>query len=124
MGFDIDTLTQDWEVMGNNIFGIEVQNIIPLVRYNDSYSWAKYGYHVLHSSFSQETTISFERGFCNYLPFFLRTNFDGLLGFQLNPDLTAQLRDCVNQQTPKIHLNLTDHKHLRDSCRKTIACKT
>jgi hypothetical protein len=31
---------------------------------------------------------------------FLRTDLDGLLCFQLNPDLTAQLRDCVNQQIP------------------------
>ncbi len=53
MGFDTDTLTQDWEVMGISIFGIEAQNIIPLVWYGDSYSWAKYGHHILHSSFSR-----------------------------------------------------------------------
>ncbi len=52
MGFNTDTLTQDREVMGSSIFGIEAQNIIPLVWYGDSYSWAKYGHHILHSSFS------------------------------------------------------------------------
>ncbi len=100
MGFDTNTLTQDWEVMGIGSFGIEAHNIIPLVWYGDSYSWAKYGHHILHSSFSQETTMGHEQGFCNCLLSFLCTNLDGLLGFQLNPDLTAQLRDCVNQQIP------------------------
>ncbi len=41
-----------------------------------------------------------ERGFQNCLLSFLHTNLDGLFGFQLNPDLMAQLRDCVNQQIP------------------------
>jgi hypothetical protein len=98
MGFDTDMLTQGWEVMGICIFGIEMQNIISLVWYGDSYSWAKYGHHILHSSFSQEMTMGLERGFCNCLLSFLHTNLDGLLGFQLNPDLTAQLRECINQQ--------------------------
>jgi hypothetical protein len=84
--------------MGISIFGIEVQNIIPLVWYGDSYSWTKYGHHILHSSFSRETTTGLERKFCNCLLSFLHTDLDGLLGFQLNPDLTAQLTDCVNQQ--------------------------
>jgi hypothetical protein len=44
--------------------------------------------------------MGLERGFHNCLLSFLRTNLDGLLGFQLSPDLTAQLRDCVNQQIP------------------------
>jgi hypothetical protein len=81
MGFNTETLTQDWEVMGISSFGIEVHNIIPLIWYDDSYSWAKYGHHILHSSFSQETTIGLERGFCNCLLSFLHTNLDGLLGF-------------------------------------------
>jgi hypothetical protein len=86
--------------MGNNIFGIEAQNIIPLVWYSDSYSWAKYGHHILCSSFSQDTTMGLDRGFCSCLLSFLCTNLDGQLGFQMYPDLTAQLRDCVNQQIP------------------------
>ena len=82
MGFDTDTLTQDQEVMGIRIIGIKAQNTIPLVWYGDSFSWAKYGHHVLHSSFSQETTMGLERGFCNCLLSFLHTDLDGLLGFQ------------------------------------------
>jgi hypothetical protein len=42
--------------------------------------------------------MGLERGFHNCLLSFLRSSLDGLLGFQLKPDLTAQLRDCVNQQ--------------------------
>jgi hypothetical protein len=98
MGFETETLTQDWEVMGISRFGIEAHNIIPLVWYGDSYSWAKFEHHILHFSFSQETKMGLERGFRNCLLSFLRTDLDGLLGFQLNPDLAAQLRDCVNQQ--------------------------
>jgi hypothetical protein len=67
MGFDTKTLTQDGEVMGISSFGIEVHNIIPLVWYGDFYSWAKYGHHILHSSFSQEMTMGLERGFRNCL---------------------------------------------------------
>jgi hypothetical protein len=100
MGFDTEMLTQDWEVMGTSRFGIEAHNIIPLVWYGDSYSRGKYGHHILHFSFSQETTMGLERGFCNCLLSFLCTNLDGLLGFQLNPDSTAQLRNCDNQQIP------------------------
>jgi hypothetical protein len=77
MGFNTETLTQDQEVMGISSFGIEAHNIIPLVWYGDSYSWAKYGHHILHSSFLQETTIGLERGFCNCLLSFLHTNLDG-----------------------------------------------
>jgi hypothetical protein len=54
MGFNTDMLTQDWEVMGFIIFGIEAQNIIPLVWYSDSHSWAKYGHLILHSSFHRK----------------------------------------------------------------------
>jgi hypothetical protein len=61
MGFDTDMLTQDWEVMGISILGIEAQNIIPLVWYGDSYSWEKYGHHILNSSFSREMTMGLER---------------------------------------------------------------
>ncbi len=100
IGFDTEMLTQDWEVMGISSFGIEAHNIIPLVWYVDSYSWEKYGHHILHSLFSQETSMGLERGFCSSLLSFLHTDLDGLLGFQLNPDLTVQLRDCVNQQIP------------------------
>jgi hypothetical protein len=100
MGFNTEMLTQDQEVMGISSFGIEAHNIIPLVWYGDSYSREKYGHHILYSSFSQETTMGLERGFCNCLLSFLHTNLDGLLDFQLNPDLTTQLRDCVNQQIP------------------------
>jgi hypothetical protein len=100
MGFDTEMLTQDQEAMGISSFGIEARNIIPLAWYGDSYSWAKNGHHILHSSFSQEMTMGLERGFHNCLLLFLCTDLDGLLDFQLNPDLTAQLRDCGNQQVP------------------------
>jgi hypothetical protein len=81
MGFDTETLTQDWEVMGICSFGIEANKIIPLVWHGDSYSWAKYGHHILHSSFSGEMTMGLERGFCNCLLSFLCINLDGLLGY-------------------------------------------
>jgi hypothetical protein len=52
IGFDTEMLTQDQEVMEISSFGIEAHDIIPLVWYGDSNSWAEYGHHILHSSFS------------------------------------------------------------------------
>ena len=44
--------------------------------------------------------MGLERGFCSCLLSFLCIDFDGLLGFQLNPDVIVQLRKTVNQHIP------------------------
>jgi hypothetical protein len=45
MGFNIQSLTQ---AVSNGEFNIVTNDPIPLIKYGDSYSWAKYGHHILH----------------------------------------------------------------------------
>ncbi len=47
MGFDASPLTQDKE---QDLFTIETHHPIPLARYYDHYTWAKYGGHILPST--------------------------------------------------------------------------
>ncbi len=45
MGFDTSTLTQDRTFVC--AFGVKTDYPVPIVQYDDHYTWAKYGYHVL-----------------------------------------------------------------------------
>ncbi len=45
MGFNIQSLTQ---AVVNGEFNVVTNDPIPLIEYGDSYSWAKYGHHILH----------------------------------------------------------------------------
>jgi hypothetical protein len=46
MGFDTSTLTQDCNDIG--LFGIKMDYPIPMFQYGDLFTWAKYGYIILH----------------------------------------------------------------------------
>jgi hypothetical protein len=47
MGFDVTQLTQDEE---QSLFTIKTNMPIPMLVYEDSFQWAKYGHHILPSS--------------------------------------------------------------------------
>jgi hypothetical protein len=46
MGFDTSPLTQDTE---QDLFTVKTHYSIPLAQYNDRYTWAKYGRHIVSS---------------------------------------------------------------------------
>jgi hypothetical protein len=46
MGFDTSTLTQDCNDIG--FFGIKTDYPIPMFQNGNSFTWAKYGYIILH----------------------------------------------------------------------------
>ncbi len=78
MGFDVTQLTQDEE---QSLFTIKPDMPIPILKYGDSFQWAKYGHHILPPSLdlSRLNKASLHRTFWNSLIEFLRTDLDGNL---------------------------------------------
>jgi hypothetical protein len=91
MGFDVTQLTQ---VEEQSLFTIKTNMPIPMFLYGDSFQWAKYGHHILHSSLdlTRLNKASLHRTFWNSPIEFLRTDLDGNLSSTLNP-LTASKLD-------------------------------
>ncbi len=88
MGFDTTPLTQDTE---QDLFTIKTYHPIPLAPYNDCYTWAKYGHHILPSTISLNLmeNLQTHSTYCNSLRQLLHTDLDGNLSTSLNPPTKA-----------------------------------
>jgi hypothetical protein len=91
MGFDVTQLTQDEK---QRLFTIKTNLPIPMLVYGDYFQWAKYGHHILLTSFdlTRLNKASLHQTFRNSLIEFLCTDLDGNLSSTLNP-LTASRLD-------------------------------
>jgi hypothetical protein len=70
MGFETSTVTQDCDDM-DGYFGITTHRSIPVLQYADSFTWAKYGYMVLHPDMIHELKPGQDTSYCNTLISFL-----------------------------------------------------
>jgi hypothetical protein len=53
MGFETSTVTQDWDDT-DGYFRIMTHRPIPVLQYGNPFTWAKYGYTVLHPDIIRE----------------------------------------------------------------------
>ncbi len=72
MGFDTESLTQDINSIG--LFGIMTDSPIPIMQYGDSYTWTKYGYHILPPDRERNPSPGVEKHYRTSLIQFLQTN--------------------------------------------------
>jgi hypothetical protein len=90
MGFDATQLTQDEE---QSLFTLKTDMPIPMLLYGNSFHWAKYGHHILPSSLdlASNNKAGLHCTFWNSLIEFLRTDLDGNLSCNLNPQISFKL---------------------------------
>jgi hypothetical protein len=81
MGFDTSSLTQDSTSIG--AFGIRTDHPIPIVKYGDRYTWAKYGYHILPPDISRQCKPGDNRSYRHALTCLLSTDLYNLKHFQI-----------------------------------------
>ncbi len=70
MGFETSTVTQNHDDM-DGYFRITTHRPIPALQYGDSFTWAKYGYMVLHPDMTRELKPGQDTSYCNALMSFL-----------------------------------------------------
>ncbi len=82
MGFDVTQLTHDVEQSG---FTIKTNMPIPMLVYEDSFQWEKYGHHILSPSLdlTSHNKAGLHQTFWESLIRFLCTDVDGNLSFTL-----------------------------------------
>ncbi len=80
MGFDTSTLTQNSNEIG--YFGLTTDCPEPMFKYGDSYTWSKYGFHILHPDLTWISTSGLETTYQKTLTTFLQTDLVGMLSFQ------------------------------------------
>jgi hypothetical protein len=98
-GFDVTQLTQDVE---KSLFTIKTNMPIPMLVYEDSFQWAKYGHHILPSNLdlTNHNKTGLHQTFWNSLIEFLCTDLDGTL-LPSNLDLTSHNKAGLHQTFPK-----------------------
>jgi hypothetical protein len=70
MGFETSTVTQDCDDM-DSYFGITTHHPISVLQYGNSFTWAKYGYMVLHPDMICNLKPGQDTRYCNALMSFL-----------------------------------------------------
>ncbi len=92
-------MTQDCDNT-DGYFGITPHCPIPVLQYGDSFTWAKYGYIVLHPDIICELKPGQDTSYCNALMSFLRTDVKGFVSFQpfesLHDDIEYYINNLVH----------------------------
>ncbi len=81
MGFDTSTVTQDCDYMDGYI-GITTHRPLPVLQYDDSFTWAKYCYMILHPDMICKLKPGQDTSYCNALKSFLQTDVKGFVSLQ------------------------------------------
>ncbi len=79
MGFDTSTLTQDCNDIG--YFRIKIDYPIPMFQYGDSFTWAKYGYIILHPDMTRTVLSGLDKTYHKTITTFLQTDTRGIMNF-------------------------------------------
>ncbi len=103
MGFK--TMSEDEE---SNIFSLRFEVPIPFSVFGDSYSWAKYGHHVLPSilSLSSREKVQLHDPFWKCLLAFLQTDLDGHLYSTPNCHTCAKIEGYLSHFFPSHQDNM------------------
>jgi hypothetical protein len=99
IGFDTSTLTQDC----NNIrfFGIKTDYPIPMFQYGNLFTWAKYGYIILHPDLTHTVLSGLDKTYRKTISTFLQTDVRGIMNFQMQLHLQAKIHLYLSSIFPK-----------------------
>ncbi len=89
MGFDTSTLTQDCNNMV--FFGIKTDYPIPMFQYGDLFTWAKYGYIILHPDLTCTVLSGLDKTNRKTVTTFLETDMRGIMNFYMQLHLQAEI---------------------------------
>jgi hypothetical protein len=92
IGFDTSTLTQDCNDIG--CFGIKTDYPIPMFQYGDLFTWEKYGYIILHPDLTRLSGL--DKTYCKTVTTFLQTDMRGIMNFQMQLHLQAEINLYVS----------------------------
>jgi hypothetical protein len=99
MGFDTSTLTQDCNNIG--CFGIKTDCPIPMFQYGNLFTWAKYGYIILHPDLTCTVLSGLDKTHCKTIATFLQTDMRGIMNFQMQLHLQVEINLYVSSIFPK-----------------------
>ncbi len=99
MEFDTSTLTQDCNDIG--FFGIKTDYPIPIFQYGDSFTWAKYGYIILHPDLTHTVLSGLDKTYHKTVTTFLKTDMMGIVNFQMQLHLQAEINLYLSSIFPK-----------------------
>jgi hypothetical protein len=99
MGFDTSTLTQDYNDIG--CFGIRTDYPIPMFQYGNLFTWEKYGYIILHPDLTHTVLSGLDKTYCKTVTTFLQTDMRGIVNFQMQLHLQAEINLYLSSIFPK-----------------------
>jgi len=92
MGFDVRSLTQDWE---QEQFTITTRKPIPLAVYDDRYTWAKYGRLILPQGMNIKPNFQTLRTYHLFLRDFLCIDLEGNISKPLDVSTISKISDYL-----------------------------
>ena len=114
MGFDTESLTQDINNIG--LFGIKTDSPIPMMQYGDSYTWAKYGYHILPPDRKRIPSPGVEKHYRTTLIQFLQTDMYKMIYFNLEIHMKSQIFEHVRSIFPDEMLESQRGSYFAEFC--------
>jgi hypothetical protein len=99
MGFDTSTLTQVCNDIG--CFGMKADYLIPMFQYGNLFTWAKYGYIILHPDLTRTVLSGLDKTYCKTVITFLQADMRGIMNFQMQLHLQAEINLYVSSIFPK-----------------------
>ena len=99
MGFDTSILTQDCNDIG--FFGIKTDYPIPMFQYGNSFTWAKYGYIILHPDLTCTVLSGLDKTYRKTVTTFLETDMRGIMNFQMQLHLQVEINLYLSSIFPK-----------------------
>jgi hypothetical protein len=99
MGFDTSTLTQDCNNIG--FFGIKTDYPISMFQYGNLFTWAKYGYIILHPDLTRTVLSGLGKTYRKTVTTVLETDTRGVMNFQMQLHLQAEINLYLSSIFPK-----------------------
>jgi hypothetical protein len=99
MAFDTSTLTQDCNDIG--FFGIKTDYHISMFQYGNLFTWAKYGYIILHPDLTHTVLSGLDKTYCKTVTTFLETDMREIMNFQMQLHLQAEINLSLSSIFPK-----------------------
>ncbi len=99
MRFDTSTLTQDCNDIG--FFGIKTDYLILMFQYGNLFTWAKYGYIILHPDLTHTVLSGLNMTYCKTVTTFLKVDMRGIMNFQMQLHLQAEINLYLSSIFPK-----------------------
>jgi hypothetical protein len=72
-----------------------------MFQYGDSFTWEKYGYIIFHPDLTCTVLSGMDKTYCKTITTFLQTDMRGIMNFQMQLDLQAEINLYLSSIFPK-----------------------